>query len=170
MSWLTFVKRRGIYPALFTDPEGDSRFSIYQISGIKMKKSNFFVNLKRHLEGSFFTIYKHFGDFFKCVFTILLQIQKENNFLSTSKHRKADVSRFPGICLYDCFIYPSNFVLRKSLETRRHLGFGRKTVNSQGYSELRNAQKLLFTDLVNTKKNYIKRTRSRVCCYIRSYV
>ena len=43
--------------------EGDSRFSIYQISGIKMKKSNFFVNLKRHLEGSFFTIYKHFGDF-----------------------------------------------------------------------------------------------------------
>ena len=67
--------------------EGDSRFSIYQISGIKMKKSNFFVNLKRHLEGSFFTIYKHFGDFFKCVFTILLQIQQENNFLSTSKHR-----------------------------------------------------------------------------------
>ena len=34
-------KRRGIYLALFTDPEGGSCFSIYQISWIKMKKSNF---------------------------------------------------------------------------------------------------------------------------------
>ena len=41
-----------------------------------------------------------------------------------------------GICLYDCFIHRSNFVLRKCLEARRHLGFGPKTVNSQGYSEL----------------------------------
>ena len=32
-----------------------------------MKKSNFFVNQKRDLEGSFFIIYKHFGDFFKFV-------------------------------------------------------------------------------------------------------
>ena len=35
------AKRRGMYLALFTDPEGDSCFSIYQISWIKMKKSNF---------------------------------------------------------------------------------------------------------------------------------
>ena len=35
-------KRRGIYLALFTDPEGKSCFSIYQSSWIKMKKSNFF--------------------------------------------------------------------------------------------------------------------------------
>ena len=35
------VKRRGIYLTLFTDPEGNSYFSIYQISWIKMKKSNF---------------------------------------------------------------------------------------------------------------------------------
>ena len=36
------AKRQGIYIALFTDPEGDSCFSIYQISCIKMKKrSNF---------------------------------------------------------------------------------------------------------------------------------
>ena len=36
---------------------------------------------------------------------------------------------------------------------------GRETVNSQGYSELRepnkNARKLLFTDLVNTKIDYL---------------
>ena len=34
------AKRRGRYLALFTDPEGD-RISIYQISWIKMEKSNF---------------------------------------------------------------------------------------------------------------------------------
>ena len=37
------AKRRGIYLALFTDAEGDSCFSIYQISWIKMKKGNFSV-------------------------------------------------------------------------------------------------------------------------------
>ena len=61
--------------------------------------------------GPSFTIYKHIGDFVKCIFTILLQIQQENNFLCC----------FLGICLYDCFIYRSNFVFRKFLETRRHL-------------------------------------------------
>ena len=33
--------RRGIYQALFTDHQGDSCFSIYQISWIKMKKVTF---------------------------------------------------------------------------------------------------------------------------------
>ena len=36
------VKRRGIYPPLFTDPEGDSCFSIYQIRWIKKCCFNFF--------------------------------------------------------------------------------------------------------------------------------
>ena len=84
-----------------------------------------------------FTIYEHFGDFVKCVFTILLQIQQENNFSPASKHGQAEVRRSLGICLYDCFIYRSNFVFGERLETRRCLGFGLKTVNSQGYSELR---------------------------------
>ena len=35
------AKRRGIYLALFTDPEGDSCFSIYYISWVKIKTSNF---------------------------------------------------------------------------------------------------------------------------------
>ena len=56
------AKRRGIYPALFTDPEGDSCFSIYRISWIKMKQVTF------------------------CCVIILLQIEHENNFLPTSKH------------------------------------------------------------------------------------
>ena len=35
------AKRRGIYLALFADPEGDCCFSVYQISWIKMKKGTF---------------------------------------------------------------------------------------------------------------------------------
>ena len=63
------AKRPGIYVALFSDPEGDSCFSIYQISWIKMK-SNFW-KLKRRLVGTLFTVYKHFGNFVKCIFRIL---------------------------------------------------------------------------------------------------
>ena len=33
------ARRRGIYPPLFTDPEGDSCFSIYQIRWIKKAAS-----------------------------------------------------------------------------------------------------------------------------------
>ena len=36
------AKRRGIYLALFTDPEGDICLSIYQISWIIMKKVTIF--------------------------------------------------------------------------------------------------------------------------------
>ena len=96
-----------------------------------------------------FAIYKHFRDFVKCLCTILWQIQHENNFLPTSKHRRAKVRRFLSICLYDCFIYHSNFVNRKFLETRRHLGSGRKVTGAN-----QDARKLLSTDLVNTKDRY----------------
>ena len=46
------AKHRGIYLALFTDPEGDSCFSIYQIGWIKMKKVTF-CNLKASLSRDF---------------------------------------------------------------------------------------------------------------------
>ena len=43
-----------------------------------------FCKLKMSLDFIlFFSIYKHFGDFFRCIFTILLQVQHENNFLPT---------------------------------------------------------------------------------------
>ena len=81
-----------------------------------------------------------------------------NYFLPTSKHWPAKVRHFLGICLCDCFIYLSNFVFRKCLETRRHLYSGRKTVNSQMIFRVtagdQNARKLLFTDLVNTNLLY----------------
>ena len=61
----------------------------------------------------------------------------ENSFLPTSKHWQAKINRCLGFFfLNDCLIHRSNFVFRKCLETRRHLGSGSKTVNSQGYSEL----------------------------------
>ena len=46
------AKRLGIYLGLFTDPEGDSCFSIYQISWIKMKKVTF-CKLKTSLSRNF---------------------------------------------------------------------------------------------------------------------
>ena len=145
------AKRRGKYRALFTDPEGESCFSIYQQLNKNQKVT--FCNLKNSLSRNF--VY-NLQTLSSAVFTILLQIHHENNFLPTSVHQQAKVRRFLGICLFDCFIYRSNFVFPKCLETRSHLGSGRKTVNSQGYSELpganQNARKLLLTGLVNTKK------------------
>ena len=49
---------------------------------------------KYHIIRTLFTIYKHFGDFVKCMFMILSQIQCENNFLLTSKQWQAKVGRF----------------------------------------------------------------------------
>ena len=73
------MKRQGIHLALFTDPEGDSCFSIYQISWIEMKKKCLLYIKNEHV-----------GHFVKCIFTLLLQIQHhdDNNFLSTSKQRQ----------------------------------------------------------------------------------
>ena len=45
------AKRRVIYIALWTEPEGDSCFSIFQISWIKIKKK-LFVNKRHHLVSS----------------------------------------------------------------------------------------------------------------------
>ena len=96
-----------------------------------MKKINF-CKLKTSLSRNFVYNLQTFLRFLKVHFKILLQIQHENNFLSTSKnHRQAKVRRFLGICLYECFIYRSNFVFPKCLETRHHLGSGRKTVITQ---------------------------------------
>ena len=88
-----------------------------------------FCKLKTSLSSNFVYYLQTFREF--ALFTILLQIQHENNFLPTSTHRQAKVHSFLGICLYDCFIYCSNFAYRKCLKTRCHLGSGGKTVNSQ---------------------------------------
>ena len=95
------VKRRGIYLTLWTDPERDSCFSIYQISWIKIKKQ-LLVNKRRHLE---FLLTFQLTVFRGSFLMILLQIQWENFFLPTSKHREAKVCFFLGTCWRSCFIY-----------------------------------------------------------------
>ena len=61
------AKSRGIYLALFTDPEGDSCFSIYQISWIKMKKVTF-CKLKTSLSKNFVYNLQTFRRFFQVHF------------------------------------------------------------------------------------------------------
>ena len=64
-------------------------------------------------------------------FTILLQIQRENNFLPTSEHRQAKLK-------FVVFLYRTNVIFQKiCIERRCHFGSIRKAVNNNGYSELR---------------------------------
>ena len=75
-----------------------------------MKKGTF-CKLETSLTRNFVYNLQTFRGFF--------QVRK-NNCLPTSKHRQAKVHSLP-----------------KMLETKRHLHSGRKTVNIQGYSKLR---------------------------------
>ena len=128
------AKRRGRYLALFTDPEGDSCFSIYQISWIKLKKSNVWKS-KASLSRNFVYNVQTFRGFFSTA--SLRFCRKFSMKIIFYLPVNTDKPKVVAFCLYDCFIYRSNFVFRKCLGTRRHLDFGRKTVNSQGYLELR---------------------------------
>ena len=97
-----------------------------------------FCKLKMSLNRNFFYNLQTFWGFFQVHFYDFVANSAGKQFSTyTSRHRQGKVSRFFGICLRDCFIYRSNFVFRKCLEARRHLGSGQKTVNSRGYFELR---------------------------------
>ena len=127
---------KGIYLALFTDSEGDSCFSIYQTSWIKLKKSKF-CKLQTSLGRDFVHNLRTFRRFCPVHFTILLQIQYENNFLLTSGHRQTKFVAFlVFVCTNASFIVhissSENVSKRDTIN-----GSCRKTVNSQGYSKLR---------------------------------
>ena len=83
-------------------------------------------------------------------FTILLQIQHENNFLPTSKHRQANFVAFLiFVCTTASFfaqISSSENVLKRDA-ILAPVAKGMPSYRNQS----ENAQKLLFTDLVNTK-------------------
>ena len=121
--------------------EGDSSFSIYQISWIEMKKATF-CKLKTSLRRNFIYNLQTFRWFCQLHFYYFVANSAWNNFLPTSKHQQAKDSHFLGLCSYDCFIYCSNFIFWKCLEVRCYLGSGRKTVNSQGCSESREPIKI----------------------------
>ena len=119
----------------------------------KNEKKITFCKLKTSFSRNFVYNLLTFRDFVKYIFTILWQIQHENNFIPTSKHRQAKVRCFLGICLHDCFIYRPNFVFRKCLKTGRYLGSNRKTVNSQGYSQLQELIKVGALTFMGTNLN-----------------
>ena len=129
------VKRRGIYLTLFTDPEGNSYFSIYQISWIKMKKSNF-LQIKNVTWSTAFLR-------FCCKFSmkIIFHLPVKNG-----KSKIVDFLVF--VCTTASISSIENISKRDD-----HLGSGFKSENSQGYSELQEPIKtheIGITDLVNT--------------------
>ena len=88
-------------------------------------------------------------------FTILLQIQYENNFLPTSGHRQ---TKFVAFLVFVC----TNALLIVQISSSENVskrdainGSCRKTVTGAN----RNTRKLLFTDLVNTNVNYLTQER-----------
>ena len=92
--WYRDAKRRGIYLALWNDPEGDSWFSIYQISWIKIK-IKIFVNKRRQLDKvclrfNWLCSWVHFL-WFCCKFS-----KKIIFYLPVNTHKKK-VRRFLGI-------------------------------------------------------------------------
>ena len=73
-------------------------------------------------------------------------------YLPVNTDKPKFVAFFVFVCIAASFIAQIS-----SFREIASFGPGRKTVNSQGYSELlhganQNARKLLFTDLVNTEK------------------
>ena len=122
--------------------KGDSCFRICQIRWIKTKKVTF-SQLKTSLSRNF--VY-NLETFRKCIFTILLQIQHENHFLPTSKHRQAKVCRFRGI---EKKMYWNETPSWHRSQNREQPRIFRVTGAKQ------NARKLLFTDLVNTNFVYL---------------
>ena len=145
------AKRRGIYLALWTDPEGDSCFSIYQISWIKIKKE-LFVNKRRHfvrvcLRTFQLTVFR--GSF---SYDFVANSAK-SFFLPTSKQRQAKLS-ISWYFLAQLLKLPLKFHLSKL--SRNEKIFWISSLNSE-YPRIfrvtganQNARKLLSTVLVNT--------------------
>ena len=93
-------------------------FGIYQISWIKMTKGFFFLSRKfvHNLHGFRGFCQVHFCDLVANWTSVKIIFWPPVN---TDKPKFV---AFLVFFLYDCFIYRSNFVFRKFLETRRHLG------------------------------------------------
>ena len=127
-----------------------------------------------------YTIYNILGDFVNCIFTILLQIQHENNSLPSLRSRRLyvvdarkngrttgrqaffvpitskrllhrstqailyltaniDKPKLVAFLIFVCGLLHLSLIFGLSKMSRYEtlVGFGRKTLNNQGYSELR---------------------------------
>ena len=97
--WIVvWIYRRCISSSVHRPWGGDSCFSIYQISWIKLKKVTF-CKLKKSLSRNFVYNLQTFREFCQVHFTILLQIQFENNFPPTSEHWQA---KFVAFLVFVC--------------------------------------------------------------------
>ena len=119
----------------------------------KNEKKVTFCKFKTSLSWNLFALYKHFGDFVKRIFTICGKFSMKIIFQLTLTSQSVLLSWYLFVRLL--YLSLKFRLFQKCLERKRHLGSGRKTMNSKGYSELRGANQhartLQFTDLVNTK-------------------
>ena len=103
-----------------------------------MDHSIYFLNYKRHLVGILLTVYKHFGNLATAVFRFCCKFSTKIFFyLPVNNEKPKFVAFLEFYCLYECFIYRSNFVFPK---------ISGKIVNSQGYFE--------FREPIKTRENY----------------
>ena len=158
-------KRLGIFLALWTDPEGGSCFSIYQISWINIKKE-LFVNKRRHLEFVYVSIWQCFGDHF------LSFCCKFNKKMFSHRPVNTDKPNFVSFLVFVGAAASFTAVFRNYRETRSRFESRPKTVNIQGYSELRepirtrkNCYPLIWWILIN---NYSLKSRWIVAKYLPS--
>ena len=125
------AKRRGTYLELWTDPEEDRCFSIYQIGWVKIKKE-ISVNKRCQLARVCLRFnWQCFGDHF---LSFCCKFSKKIFF-----HRPVNTNK-PNFVSFLVFIGAAatfTAVFRNCRETRSRFESRPKTVNIQGYSELR---------------------------------
>ena len=101
----------------------------------KYGKSKLYLQVQSFRSGIFQV---HFYD-------LVLQIQHENNFLPTSKHRKAKVRRFPGICYVRLLHSSLKFPLPKMSENETPSWLWSQNSKFRVRGANQKARKLLFT-------------------------
>ena len=123
------TKRRGIYPPLWTEPEGYSCFSTYQISWIKINKKEIFVLKTRSLIGVY---YVSIDSVRGIIFIIFLQTQWESFFFRPVNRLSSKLLSLFWYLLVQMLHLPLSCIFRNCRERRRHFETRSKTVKCQG--------------------------------------
>ena len=147
------AKRRGRYLALFTDPEGGSCFSIYQISWIKLKKSNVWKS-KTSLSRNFVYNVQTFRGFFS---TASLRFCRKFSmkiifYLPVNTDKPKVVTFLVFVCTTASFITQTSSFENVSERDAILASVAKQWIAKDipSYGSQTNERKVLFTDLVNT--------------------
>ena len=108
-------KRRGIYPSLLTDPEGDSCFSIYQIRWIKKRFFNFFFWNFRETTRQFSL--RSQNSEYPSIFRVIGANQNARKLLSTDLVNTNRKYRSDGSNAFQCQTKRRNFLWRSTLRS-----------------------------------------------------